>query len=123
MTLGDSAQTVRTFSAPDVAEYADLAGSAVQTDAVPEPLIGALFSFLLGTRLPGPGTKYLKQSLEFLAPAPLDVPLTAEVEIIRLRTDKHLVDLETTCRTPDGTLICRGRALVQVADLVGSGRN
>lgn len=36
---------------------------------VPEPLIAGLFSTLLGVRLPGPGTNYLKQELGFHGPA------------------------------------------------------
>jgi len=69
---------------------------------VPESLIGALFSCLLGVRLPGPGTNYRKQDLQFLAAAPLDVPLTARVTLTRLRPDKDLADLETVCSDPDG---------------------
>nr|WP_275982078.1 phosphate acetyltransferase [Frigidibacter sp. ROC022] len=97
--------------------FAVLAGAVEGAETVPEPLIGALFSYLLGVRLPGPGTNYLKQELRFLASAPLDTELTARVEITRLRPEKHLVDLRTTCRLPDGTLICDGRALVLARDV------
>lgn len=87
------------------------------TDIVPEPLIGGLFSYLLGVDLPGFGTNYLKQELEFERPAPIGVPLIARVEITRLRPDKHLVDLATTCRDENGTAYCRGRALVLAKDV------
>jgi acyl dehydratase len=84
---------------------------------VPEPLIAALFSYLLGVVLPGPGTNYLKQELAFLAPARPGDELTARVQITRLRPDKHLVDLWATCTARDGTLICEGRALVKARDV------
>jgi acyl dehydratase len=84
---------------------------------VPGPLIGGLFSYLLGVELPGRGTNYLKQSLDFLAPAPVGETLTASVTITRLRPEKHLVDLETVCETADGTRVCEGRALVYVEDV------
>jgi len=42
---------------------------------------------------------------------------TATVEITRLRPEKHLADLATTCTTADGAVICRGRALVLVKDV------
>lgn len=124
MHVGKSSETTRSYSRDDLAGFAALTGGAAGDSgndsvpaSVPEPLIGALFSYLLGVHLPGFGTNYLKQEMRFLAPAPLDQPLTARVEITRLRPEKHLVDLATTCRTADGTLICEGRALVLARDV------
>lgn len=118
MKLGDRASVSRRFSPAQIETLQALAGQrGVTLDHVPEPLIGALFSYLLGVELPGAGTNYLKQEMTFLAPAPIGVPLTATVEITRLRPEKHLVDLATTCTTPDGTLLCQGRALVLVRDV------
>ena len=87
---------------------------------MPEALINGMFSYLLGVDLPGQGTNYLKQETEFLADAPLSEALTARVEITRLRPDKHLVDLATTCRTGDGDLVARGRALVLAKDVANA---
>lgn len=116
LTIGANAELSRRVSADDIACYVSL-GGAPADGTCPEPLIAALFSYLLGTKLPGPGTNYLKQSLEFPRQAPIGAVLTARVEVTRLRPEKHLVDLETTCRLADGTLIARGRALVYVADV------
>lgn len=116
MQTGQFSETTRSYSADDLTAFAQLSDVAV-TDTVPEPLIGALFSYLLGVHLPGSGTNYLKQEMHFIAPAPLDQPLTARVEITRLRPEKHLADLATTCRTGDGTLVCEGRALVLIRDV------
>jgi acyl dehydratase len=112
MRIGDSAKVERTFRAADAAEFAQLAGAGAATsDRVPEPLIAALFSYLLGVELPGPGTNYLKQEMAFLAEARWGETLTASVEVTRLRPEKRLVNLATLCRQND-TVICRGRALV-----------
>jgi len=116
MEVGQFAETVRSYSRDDLTHFAALAGHG-DGSAVPEPLIAALFSYLLGVELPGPGTNYLKQDLRFLAPAPAGEPLTARVEITRLRPDKHLVDLRSTCRRVDGTLVCEGRSLVLAKDV------
>ncbi|MGI9341553.1 MAG: phosphate acetyltransferase [Gammaproteobacteria bacterium] len=115
--LGQAAEVSRSFSANDVAGYSALGGHAVADESVPEPLIYALFSYLLGVELPGIGTNYLKQESRFVAPAAVDDTLTARVEITKLRLEKHLVDLETTCHAGDGTLVCDGRALVYVRDV------
>ena len=118
MKIGDCAEVSRTFSARDLCDYAELSGHTVNGDCIPEPLIGALFSFLLGMKLPGMGTRYLKQETRILRDAPIGEPLTAQVEITRLRPDKHLADLSTTCRRADGQLIASGRALVYVGDVI-----
>ena len=121
LELGNRAELTRSYTNDDMRDFALLAGDGVQVPgSVPGPLIGGLFSYLLGVKLPGRGTNYLKQSLEFLAPAPVGEPLTASVTITRLRPEKHLVDLETVCEAADGTRICQGRALVYVED-VGKG--
>ncbi|WP_209424870.1 phosphate acetyltransferase [Pararhodobacter sp. SW119] len=116
MEIDQTARTSRSFSRDDLAQFARMAGVA-PGDTVPEPLIGALFSYLLGVELPGFGTNYLKQELRFHDSAPADEPLTAEVRITRLRPEKHLVDLATTCHDSAGRLICEGSALVLVKDV------
>jgi acyl dehydratase len=131
MELGQSAQTARTFTAADLDEYADLTGDTnpIITDAdygrgrglegrlIPGGLLGGLFSHLLGTQLPGPGTNYLKQRLHFPIPAYPGQELTARVEIVRLRPEKQLVNLRTVCTDPAGRIVCQGEALVLVSDV------
>jgi hypothetical protein len=118
MNVGDRASLSRRYAAADIADFAGLAGVSPATiDAIPEPLIGALFSYLLGVELPGPGTNYLKQEIAFHGAARLDEDVTATVEITRLRPDKHLCDLATTLTGADGRLIASGRALVLIKDV------
>lgn len=118
MKIGDRARITRVFRPEDVVALAALAGApSAQQQTVPEPLIGGLFSYLLGRKLPGFGTNYLKQQMRFLRPARLKEPITATVEITRIRPDKRLVDLATTCTAADGTVLCDGRALVLVEDV------
>ena len=71
---------------------------------------GALFSGLLGTRLPGPGTIYRKQNLKFLSPIPLGESVTATVTVANKklsRSGKKLVLF--ACSLVDG----QGKPLVE----------
>ncbi len=116
LAVGQSASLTRTFTPEDLAEYAALSGEMRVFTSVPGPLLGGLFSNLLGTRLPGRGTNWLKQSFRFVAPAPIGEALTATVEITRLRPDKDLVNLRGTCATASGDIVCEAESLVLVKD-------
>lgn len=128
LILNQSASSTRTFSAEEVAAYRALTGDGglhfgeVAATAVPGPLLAGMISDLLGTRLPGRGTNWLKQQLSYPAAAQVGEVITAVVTITRLRPDKDLVNLRTTCAKADGTLVCAGEALVYVKDLVVSER-
>jgi len=115
--VGQRASVQRVFTREDVAAYAALTGDEnAGLERVPGPLLGSMFSYLLGTTLPGRGTSYLKQRLIFLQPARLGDPITAEVEIARLRPDRQLAHLKTTCRDSSGNVVCDGEALVLIRD-------
>jgi acyl dehydratase len=130
-SVGQQAELRRGFTPDDLLEYADLARdpnpwfidaqfaqkNGLKNQVVPGGLIGGLFSTLLGTRLPGPGTNYLKQDLHFLAPAYPGEEMTARVTIIRLRPEKQLVNFDTTCTNSVGEVVCQGDALVLISDV------
>jgi len=131
LQLGQTATVQRAFSTGDLDTYAELIGdtNSLFTDKsyaqkkgfkdrlIPGPLLSSMFSELLGTRLPGRGTNWLKQSLHFPAAAYVDDLITAQVEIIRLRPQKNLVTLLGTCKDSQGRLVCQARTLVLVKDL------
>jgi 3-hydroxybutyryl-CoA dehydratase len=118
MKIGDTASITRQFTHTDLAAFSGLCGRRTAAPAcVPEPLIGALFSYLLGVKVPGPGTNYLKQELDFLETVAAEARLTARVTITRLRPEKHLCDLETILSDDAGRVLVRGRALVFTRDV------
>ncbi|MGV6820166.1 MAG: phosphate acetyltransferase [Parvularcula sp.] len=104
MKIGDTATLRRV--------YEETADRKNRPD-LPAIMIGAMFSTLLGTQLPGPGTRYLKQSLTFSAHPGYGEVLQATVTLTRLRPEKRLADLTTTCCGEDGRVLCSGRALVK----------
>lgn len=112
--VGDTASVSKRIAPGDMAAFASLSGQPV-ADTLPLPVVFSLFSYLLGERLPGRGTNYLKQSAELHYPLPVDSVLTATVTVTRLRPDKRLVDLRTECCDDAGRVCCSGRALVLAA--------
>lgn len=128
---GQRAKATRRFEAGELDEYADLCGDAnplvVETAAarraglpgriVPGPLLAGMFSDLLGTKLPGRGTGWMKQSLRFLKPAHPGQALQATVEVVRVRPLEQLVNLRSTVRDVTGALLVDGEALVLVRNL------
>src|SRR5699024_9793540 len=97
LQIGDIAAVERPFSRDDLLTWNQLAGATVAHDTVPEPLIAALFSYLLGEKLPGHGTNYLKQSMQFNRNAMAGETLYVSVTVNRLRPEKALVNLDTIC--------------------------
>ena len=74
----------------------------------------SLISAVLGTRLPGPGTIYLSQTVKFSAPIFPGDTITARVEVIKVREEKAIVTFETVCENQDGKRILDGEAVVLV---------
>lgn len=123
LSIGSAATCARTFTRGEVQEYIALTRDPdprlrIDLPVVPNVLLAGLFSQLLGMRLPGPGTNYLKQSLRFPGAAHIGDEIVASVEVIRLRPEKELVNLRTLCEA-SGRTVCEGEALVLVRD-VGS---
>jgi len=128
---GMSASATRSFFAADLDEYGDLTGDrnpifrddgeararGYARRIVPWPLLAGMFSDLLGTRLPGRGTGWMKQQLRFPAAAHPGEALTATVTITRLRAEKELVNLATRIVADGGRVVCDGEALVLVRNL------
>jgi 3-hydroxybutyryl-CoA dehydratase len=76
-------------------------------------LSAGLISALLGTRLPGPGSIYLRQSLTFRAPVRIGHTVKATVEIIDLNLPRKSATLRTTCMVKENVVI-DGEACVLV---------
>ena len=58
-------------------------------------LLASLFSRLTGMYLPGKGSLYLSQSLNFLAPAYIGDEVTVEGEIIKIGKSTELITIKT----------------------------
>ena len=77
-------------------------------------LVASLISAVLGTQLPGQGTIYLGQNLQFKKPVFLGDEITAVVELIELLNDSHRAIFKTSCVNQDGVEVISGIATVLV---------
>jgi 3-hydroxybutyryl-CoA dehydratase len=74
-------------------------------------LSAGLISAVLGTKLPGPGTIYLGQTLRFRAPVKIGDTVTARVEVVSVDAARKRATIKTECFVAGKTVI-EGEAVV-----------
>jgi 3-hydroxybutyryl-CoA dehydratase len=126
LKIGESAEVQKTISESDVYLYAGITGdfnpahvneeyakrTHFKTRIAHGMLTAGLISTLLGNMLPGPGTIYLGQTLNFLAPVYIGDTICARVEITEILPEKNRVKLKTTCINQEELTVLEGEALV-----------
>ncbi len=60
-------------------------------------LSASLISAVIATKLPGPGSIYINQSLKFLAPVYIDEEISVNVVVLEINMEKKRVKLLTEC--------------------------
>lgn len=124
--IGDSAEITKRIDETDIQTFADLTGdhNPVHLDdafARTTPfkrriahgmLTASLISSVLASKLPGEGSIYLGQSLQFVAPVFPGDEITARVTVKEIREDKPIVKLETICLNQHSEVVIRGEATV-----------
>jgi len=76
-------------------------------------LTASLLSAVIAARLPGPGSIYVRQSLEFRAPVRIGDTVETEVTVMGINIDKKRVSLLTVCRVGE-EIVLDGEAVVLV---------
>ena len=74
-------------------------------------LSASVISAAIAGRLPGPGTVYLGQSLQFRSPVRPGNTVEATITVVELNESRRRITLKTECRVA-GKLIITGEALV-----------
>jgi 3-hydroxybutyryl-CoA dehydratase len=77
-------------------------------------LTAGFISAVLGTKLPGPGSIYLSQSLKFKAPVRIGDTVVAKVTISEIVPEKRRVTFACECRVGD-TVVIDGAATMMVS--------
>lgn len=124
IAVGDTAAIERTLTAEDIQLFAVMSGDvnpqhmdpafAASTrfhGVIAHGMWGAaLISAVLGTRLPGPGTIYLAQTLKFLAPVHIGDTLTIRVTVRSKDDAKKRLVLDCSCTDQAGHCAIQGEA-------------
>jgi 3-hydroxybutyryl-CoA dehydratase len=85
---------------------AEAASTTMFKERIAHGMLSAGFiSAVLGTRLPGPGTIYLSQTLKFLAPVKIGDTVRAVCEVTAVAAEKRRVTMKTTCYVKDQPVI------------------
>ena len=124
---GMSDSFTKTVTEADIVKFAEVSGDTnpVHLDAayaattrfkqrIAHGMLSAGFiSAVFGTKMPGPGSIYVAQSLKFRAPVKIGDSVTAKVEVTARAPEKKFVTFKTQCLVGD-TVVIDGEATLMV---------
>lgn len=76
-------------------------------------LIAGQISALLAEKLPGPGSIYLHQSLNFKSPVYWNDEIVAKVVVTHVKHEKSVIQLYTECKKKSGEIVIDGEAIIK----------
>jgi len=129
--IGERASLAKTVSDEDVHSLAEVTGDFnplhldeeyARTTRFGRRIVhgvfsGGLISAVLGNVLPGAGSIYLSQQIEFLAPVYIGDTITATVEVVSWRPDKRIITLKTDVHNQDNRQVVTGQAVLMVPEM------
>ncbi len=135
LKVGQTETISRTIAVEDVAAFARLSNDynelhlsdefAARTELSERVAHGflsaSLLSALVGTKIPGRGSLYVSQSIDFTAPVYINDFVEARATIEKIDVDTRLVTLATEIVNQHGKPVLRGMAQVKVLRLAEDG--
>jgi phosphate acetyltransferase len=126
ITPGETAALTRTLSREDIELFAVMSGdvnpahvdeeyahSDMFHQIIAHGMWGAsLISALMGTRLPGPGTIYLEQTLRFRRPVMIGDAITVSVTAVEKDSERKRITFDCRCVNQRGEVVIDGIAKV-----------
>lgn len=126
LQIGDTASFSKTISETDVYLFAGISGdfnpahvNEVEASkgmfgkrVVHGMLTASFISTVLAMKLPGPGTIYVGQELQFRAPVFIGDTITATVECIEKLEERKWAKFRTTVTNQEGKVVVTGTATV-----------
>lgn len=133
LKVGSTESYARTITDADIVLFAGVSGddnpvhlndefaqATMFKGRIAHGMLGASYiSTVIGTRLPGPGTIYMGQTLKFRAPVRVGDTVTARVTVTAIDEAKRRLTLETLCLVGDKVVI-EGEAQVMLPRSAGA---
>jgi len=127
LTIGMSVEKTYTIQHEDAVRFSEMSGdwnpahhdedyasTSIFKQRVAHGMFSVIqFSGLLGMDLPGLGTLWLKQTVEFLRPAFFGNEYRAVVEVIAINKENNTVTFSTDCFDQEGNKIIKGEGVVK----------
>ena len=128
LKVGQKAELKKKITEKDIQQFAELTGDnnpvhinnefaerTIFKKKIAHGFLSASFiSTVIATKLPGPGSIYLKQTLKFLAPVFIDEEIVVNVSITEVNKERGRVNLLTEC-FKSGNKILTGGAEILVS--------
>lgn len=127
-TVGQQAECSKTITETDVVMFAGLSGDfnpihidseyAKQTrfnERIAHGLLtSSILSQLLGVHLPGKGSVYMEQTIQFKAPVFIGDTITAKATVREFIEEKRILKLLTECQNQKEETVLTGTAVMMV---------
>jgi 3-hydroxybutyryl-CoA dehydratase len=126
LQIGEAATFTKTLSETDIYLFAGITGdmNPAHVDAVSAAdgmfkqriahgmLSASFISTVIAMKLPGPGTIYAGQNLQFRAPVYIGDTVTARAEVSEKIEARKWIKMKTTVTNQDGKVVVDGEATV-----------
>ena len=125
--VGQKATNKRTYTQEDVKEFAKLSGdnNPIHLDVdfakrtiFKNPIVHGVFvtsqiSNLIANNLPGAGSIYINQEVQFVAPVYWETEVICEVEIVEIKEAKRILILKAKCFDRENNILINSVSVIK----------
>lgn len=126
--IGDKASVNNKITSDMIIQFSNLSGDVnpihldeeyakktiFKSRIAPGMLISSFISAVIANKLPGKGSIYLKQDLNFKKPVYINDIITTEVTIVNILNEKNIIILSTRCVNQNDIVVIEGNASVKI---------
>lgn len=128
MKIGDSTSSVVTYTSEKVKIFSEISGDInpihldnnfAKDTIFGKPIVHGMFvasqiSALIANELPGPGSIYLFQDLNFILPVYHNDIVTCTIKITEIKELKKIITINTICNNQIGEKVIEGKAIIKL---------